>query len=282
MSVGQPTAVLSIAGTAPKLSLDSGTAKMLDSGNFTAMCWGYHTGGGDDGYSDIIAISDNNDVIGMASHAPVAGPGNPRVFSMGDLNSDIDGTTVIPDGTWQHYCMTVEKVPGTGTRAVGYLNGVQQMTGSLINPVTPLAVRVFNSRASTTDPGGVWIGNLCAVKIWDGIALTPAEIRREMWTYMARRRNNLYACSPMSSLGTRTHNYAGLASLDWTTISTFFQEGTSDPPGVMWDAFDGAALAPAPFATLSGTALAGITEADIVAGGKTIIITLTGDSFIVN
>jgi hypothetical protein len=33
-------------------------------------------------------------------------------------------------------------------------------------------------------------------------------------------------------------------------------------------------------AALTGTALASITEADIVAGGKTIVITLTGDSFI--
>lgn len=35
-------------------------------------------------------------------------------------------------------------------------------------------------------------------------------------------------------------------------------------------------------AALSGTAIGGITEADVVAGGKTIIITLTGDTFIAN
>lgn len=35
-------------------------------------------------------------------------------------------------------------------------------------------------------------------------------------------------------------------------------------------------------AALTGTALASITEADIVAGGKTIIVTLTGDTFIAN
>lgn len=33
-------------------------------------------------------------------------------------------------------------------------------------------------------------------------------------------------------------------------------------------------------AALTGTALTGITEADIVAGGKTIIITLSGETFI--
>ena len=33
-------------------------------------------------------------------------------------------------------------------------------------------------------------------------------------------------------------------------------------------------------ATVSGTAIASITEADVVAGGKTIIITLTGDTWI--
>ena len=39
------------------------------------------------------------------------------------------------------------------------------------------------------------------------------------------------------------------------------------------------AISDAP-ATLTGTAAAGITEADIVTGGKTIILTLTGDTFI--
>jgi hypothetical protein len=37
---------------------------------------------------------------------------------------------------------------------------------------------------------------------------------------------------------------------------------------------------PAATATLSGTALNNITESDIVAGGKTIVITLSGDTFI--
>lgn len=40
------------------------------------------------------------------------------------------------------------------------------------------------------------------------------------------------------------------------------------------------AVAPAKSAALTGTALAGITETDVVAGGKTIIITLTGDTWI--
>lgn len=37
---------------------------------------------------------------------------------------------------------------------------------------------------------------------------------------------------------------------------------------------------PAPIAALTGTALASITEADIVTGGKTIIITLSNDTWI--
>jgi hypothetical protein len=231
MSVGQPTPVLNITAPAPKLSI---AAELFDSGNFTAMCWAYHTGSIDDSYSDLIAISDNNDVIGMATWSN----GSVRKFSMGDLNSDIIGPTTLNDNEWYHLTMTVTKVAGTGTRCIGYINGMEDMRGSLINPVTPLAARVWNSRASDDDAGGVWIGNMCGVKIWDGVALTPPEIRREMWTYMAGRKSGLWACSPLMALDMRTHNYGGRTNLDWTTASTFFAEGTSNPAGVAWDWLD--------------------------------------------
>ena len=55
--------------------------------------------------------------------------------------------------------------------------------------------------------------------------------------------------------------------------------GTSRPQGSNWDIgfFE---VAAGVTATLTGTATASITESDIVTGGKTIILTLTGDTFI--
>ena len=42
----------------------------------------------------------------------------------------------------------------------------------------------------------------------------------------------------------------------------------------------GAAAAPEPSVALSGTASSGLTEAEVVAGGKTIVLTLTGDTWV--
>lgn len=229
MSVGQLTSVIGQGATSPKLKI---TTVFPDSGNFTVMCWAYHTGGTGDAYSDMFGITDTNDVIGMTLHAV----GGVRKFSMGDLNSDIDGLRTIPDNEWNHYCITVTKVPGTGTRAIGYLNGVEHMSGSLINPVTPTQIEIFNSRASDTDSGGVWIGNITALKVWTGKALTPEEIRKEVWCYTPQRKLGLWAWSPMIDVDQRTANYGGLAGIDWTTQSTIWVAGSSNPGGVVWDA----------------------------------------------
>jgi hypothetical protein len=51
--------------------------------------------------------------------------------------------------------------------------------------------------------------------------------------------------------------------------------------GDEWN-FNVAAFKAATGAALTGTAIGGITEDDLVAGGKTIIITLTGDTFVAN
>jgi len=232
MSLGQPNTVAQIvpATDAPKLYIASTSTKLHDSANFTMMCWALHTGGTADAYSDLMAISDNNDVVGMGTHST----GAQRVFNLGDLVTDVDGLRTIPDGQWMHFCMTASDIPGTSTRVTGFLNGVEHMTGSLINPATPLYVRVVNSRASADDPGGIWIGNICGVKIWDGVVLTPEEIEREMWTFMPQRWDNLWACSPMRTLDTRTHNY-GSSGVNWTSAGTYFAEGTNEPPGVTWD-----------------------------------------------
>jgi hypothetical protein len=232
VSVGQPNSVLTMGGgippdVTPKLKV---TSTMPNPGQFTLMAWAYHTGGTGDTYSDVFGITDLNDVIGMSFHTA---NGN-KHFSIGDLNSDVDGP-VVPDNEWHHVCLAIGDIAGTGTRSIGYLDGLEAMSGSLINPVTPVFMSLFNSRASDTDASGCWIGNLCGFKIWNEVALTAEEIRREMWSYTPQRLNNLWGWSPMLGLAYRTHNYGGLAGQDWTSQSNWFAEGTNDPPGVVWD-----------------------------------------------
>lgn len=70
-----------------------------------------------------------------------------------------------------------------------------------------------------------------------------------------------------------------------TTTICRFRVGASAAPDSYYTGLAHAyveALTGGPSAALTGTAMASITEADIVTGGKTIIATLTGDTFIAN
>lgn len=224
MSVGQITN--NPVGTSPKLKIASTT---VNSGRFTAMCWAFHIGGTAEVYADMFTIREAGEVIGMTTHV-VTGT---RRLSMGDLTSDIDGAVPIADNRWYHFCMTSNDIAGTSTECIGYLNGVEHIRGTLVNPVTgPNDMVLFNSRESDTDGGAVWVGYMAAVKVWDNVALTPEEIRAEMWSYMPARLESLYALSPLEGLEYRVRNHAGP---DWATQSSFFTEGAANPPGVSWD-----------------------------------------------
>ena len=233
MSVGQLTPILGISGDAPKLRILSSQTQLPNPLRLTFMCWACHTGGIDDAYSDLMTLRAPGETWGMGSHT-VSGT---RRFLMGDELTDIDGPRPIPDDEWHHYAMTAEDTSSTSNRVVGYLDGAEQASGTLVNPVTPNLIALCNSRESDDDPSGVWIGNLCAVKIWT-VQLTAEEIRREMWYYMPRKRAGLWACAPMTTVDTRTRNYGGAAGVDWTSLSIYFEQGSSDPESVIWDSFD--------------------------------------------
>jgi hypothetical protein len=72
------------------------------------------------------------------------------------------------------------------------------------------------------------------------------------------------------------------ATTEWTTAAAGTTAVTFDNPGTPTNVVIALAFSPTGVtsAALTGTALSSITEADIVAGGKTIIITLTGDTWI--
>jgi len=247
MSVGQLTEAAAIAVTAPKLKIAAASTALPNPNRFTMMCWAQYTGVEVVGYSDLMTIRAPGEVLGCASHG-VAGT---RRFSLGDESSDLDGTRPIPVNEWHHFTMTAEDAVGTVVRCLGYLDGVQECSGTLVPPVTPDFVQLYNSRESNDDGAGVYVGNVCGLKIWTDVALSPSEIRREMWTYMAQRKAGLWACSPMISVDQRTHNYGGSAGIDWTTQSVYFEIGKvgvvqSEPAGVAWDARPSAAASTPP------------------------------------
>lgn len=310
MSVGQPTSPNSV-GTSPtpRLKIEaSSTVFLPDPRNLTMMCWAMHSGGIVNTYNDLLTYSDHNEVVGMV----LKSDGTNLRLGVGDLLHDWAASGFIAvDNTWNHFCFTSQattdaNTTGTGSgpaRVIAYANGNYSIStdqaedggatsraieaplqnNTSAPPAGPSFIAAFNSRASDTDAGAVFQGNICAIKIWESV-LTPEEIRREMWSYTPVKWEGLWGFAPLHTLDTRTHLYGSRENLDWTTMGTNFAQGTSDPAGVMWDApyarRDVSDFFSPTTATLGGTALASIVESDIVAGGKTITITLNGGTWI--
>jgi hypothetical protein len=296
VSLRQPTATGAVANPTPKLRLDQSSGNTLNSRVFTAMVWAYHTGGTSDAYQDIFAVRDNtigggasdDAIIGMGTHVP----GSVRVLNIGDVDTDVDGVQTIPDNEWHHFTMVAEFTPDVGgqgrARVIGYVDGIEHARSDDTELTTPLfpdsdcVIVLFNSRSSDTDGGGVFVGSMAGLKIWSNVALTPAEIAAEMRSYMPVRTRDVWAVLPMIDKASAGYNY-GVGG-NFTVQGADFADGTLDPAGVAWDA-PMTRRNPSSFylprtATLSGTALAGITEADIVAGGKTILIDLANDTWL--
>jgi len=291
MSLSQPTATGSIGTPTPKLKLDQSSGVTLNSSAFTAMVWAYHTGGVSDAYQDIISIRDStigggasdDQVVGLGTHVP----GSVRVLNLGDVDTDLDGTQTIPDNEWHHFTLIGEKVPDSGgqrVRLTAYFDGVQHLRSddtSMTPPIFPDSdcfIQFFNSRSSDTDAGSVFVGYMAAIKIWNDVVLKPWEVQREMWSYLPVRRRDAWAVLPLIDKASAGFNYLGA---DFTVQGANFAAGALDPPGVSWDdpmaRRDPSLWYAPPSCALTGTLTSSATEADVVAGGKTLILTLSND-----
>jgi hypothetical protein len=246
VSLKQPTATGSVANPAPKLKLDQSSGVTLNSKVFTAMVWAYHTGGTTDAYQDIICVRDStigagesdDQIIGLGTHVP----GSVRVLNVGDVDSDVDGVQAILDNEWHHFTLVCELTPDSGgqhVRAIGYLDGVEVVRSTdteLIPPLFPDSdcwLQLFNSRSSETDGGGCFVGSMAGLKVWSNVALTPAEIAAEMWSYMPVRTRDVWAVAPMINKASAGYNY-GVAG-NFTVQGADFVDGELDPPGVSWN-----------------------------------------------
>lgn len=297
-----------LADPAPKLKLDQSSAAgsnpaaiLNSSGPFTMTLWARYQGiGAGDAlavpYRDIISIRNSDSgggagvdqIIGLVAH----GLSDPdfRVVSVGDVDSDADGAIGIPYNEWHHFAWVCEEVPNPATniRQIGYMDGVEH-TRSADNEMTPPVfpanlcwIQLFNSRSSDSDGTGVYIGYLSGLKIWNA-ALTPDEIRKEMWSFLPVRTKDIFACNPLTTRESAVNDL--IHATPWTVQGADIITSTLEPPGVQWAptwTYRNSAnfMGSAPSATLGGDALDNITEGDIVAGGKVITITLNGATWI--
>lgn len=180
--------------------------------------------------------------------------------------------STLSTGTWYHLALIKN-----GTGFTLYLNGLQDTTATL--SVTTSAIdTIYGANAFSGFANEGSLDCDCRIfdyKIWSGVALSQAEIQAEMHVVQPRRMDGLWLWSPLIS-ATELTDFSGNGR-NWTvTDGTITSE---DSPPVSWGA-----LLETPFnasaATLSGTILAATDEADIRAGGKTIILTLGATTWI--
>ena len=136
-------------------------------------------------------------------------------------NGSTSGTN-LSTGTWYHLAYT-----RSGNTHLAYINGVLDITRSDANVVTVQAMGTGGNSAQTFN------GLLHSIKIWDGVALSAAEIAQEMQTNHPQRFANLHIWSPTFDGTTeRARDYSG-NGYNWTENGTLADEA---PPPISWGA----------------------------------------------
>lgn len=233
MGVAQLTEPSVYAGTTCKFEFSHTaltTAAMPEANHWSAMCWAYLTGQ-DATYYDLIAYSDNNEVIGIGVIGPTT-----YSLNLGDLNSDSTSSRTTTRNEWHHYAI-VCRPNGANAQVFGYLDGVRQIGPVALvapNDATDRFFRLWNSRASSTDAASQWVGHAGAFKVWDW-AITDDDIRKEMLFWRAQNRIGLFAEVPCFDTNSRTLMTGGRA-LDSMTVTGTFAANGFDMPGVLRDA----------------------------------------------
>lgn len=178
----------------------------------------------------------------------------------------------IGTGVWGHIVVTYDAGATTNDPVI-YLNAASQAftldsNPSSGTPNTNTDPYVIGNRGS--DNARNFNGNLAEFAIWDRI-LTQEEITALATGYAPSFfPNSLVMYEPMI----RDNVNLKVAP------STISGTAVVDHPRILYPGLAYLGLASGATAALTGTITASTTEADIVAGGKTIILTLTGDTWI--
>lgn len=247
MALAQNTARGAAADPSPKLKMDQSTNVVLNSDFYTMMVWAYSSVAaiGDGAYADIMCVRDStvggdpsDDKVVAIYHKDVS---TNWIVSMGDDVEDIDGGVRVPANQWRHYTLVSQDMPTQEVCITSYLDGAQQRRAlDAVTDVTPpifpnndCFIQLFNSRSSASDSSSIWQGHMAGFKCWNNVALTPEEIRREMWTYVPIRKAGLYSALPMIN---KAHSVFDLTGKTWTVTGADFADSNFNPPGVQWEA----------------------------------------------
>jgi len=136
--------------------------------------------------------------------------------------SDTGSATTLDQ--WYHAALVK-----SGNDYSGYLDAVLDVNFTDSSTVTNTRLYVGGN-----DFAGGWTPSvdMAAVKIWDGVALTAAEVANEMRSYVPIRLAGLYAFYPMFSIADDETDFSGNGHT-WTVNGT---PATVDGPPIPWRA----------------------------------------------
>jgi hypothetical protein len=161
------------------------------------------------------------DTLGITANALAFGDATgPSYVQFGSNTSDVlfiwDGTDTVTGasaqlGIWQHLALVIQSPVGTPDNALGYVNGVLNIT----NPAISDGVSAEKLWVGNDNDAEALQGNAAAIKIWSGVELTAAEIANEMRQYLPHRTANLYGFWPLLSIADDEIDFSGNANT-WT------------------------------------------------------------------
>lgn len=144
-------------------------------------------------------------------------------WQIGTQLNDFNGSSVPVISTWYHFALV-----RNGTGKTLYINGVSEVTGTdAAVGHTTLAVGDYDISDNTDE----WLGRIAAIKLWDGAALTQAEVQQEMWQMLPVRTANLRGFYPLLSLSDDEIDFSGNAQ---TLTVGGSGHAVADTPPVAW------------------------------------------------
>lgn len=262
--------------------IDVGTFSVVSSA-FTMACWVYidsFSAGRDDRF---ISKADGT---GVANHDWMLGVGDQGGgvyklrcrFNRDDADTLFGSTDIASyTGQWVHAVATFNN--GNGEI---FLNGVSDgtlssfPTGNLPNNTD--AVYIGNQPTSTSSAPD---GRIAEVALWSRVLSGNEIAALARRVSPARFSSGLEGYWPLLGQGSTEPDYSGKVRNGSVTGATQIAHVPVQPPfGGIVAIGGGGAAGGGPSAALTGTITASTTESDIVTGGKTIVLTLTGDTYV--
>jgi len=139
------------------------------------------------------------------------------------------GSASISAGTWYHIALTRDTDPATNEHDI-YVDGVKDIDNDVNNTWDEDEMQLGRNKRFSAQMNG----EIAAVKLWDGVVLTQAQIVQEMWQYLPiHQLGSLHIWSPfVDQDDTQFIDYSGNGR-NWTENGTITID---DGPPIAWAA----------------------------------------------